>query len=1402
MDPMDIDLREIVPVSAGQPAAFEELCCQLARRSEQPQPFVRLRGDGGDGGIEGYVESTDGKRGWQAKYVFDPSRLVQQASKSFRTALENHPDLRVFVLCFPFDLTGRTGRGQGSVQKLDDWRTSERHYTEKIGRDVKIEWWSASELRTRLIEYDVSGGMRHFFFGKHNLTNQWFERHLSQAQATAGPRYTPELNVSTDMGIWFAAFGRTSAWLDALSTRLRSLQVKLSHLRLSNTDRGKRAQKAAGGSLDDAWPDGLALRVATHVTTIKEVVATLQRAEDLSSQEYSELKVSLRSAASDLRDAGKELALDINSRHGEGAADSPGFRQYMAEWMAALPAANLDSMRDVVAVLDDLVDWLDSPAFALAFETSFVLTGEAGTGKTHGVCDIAHQRHAAGHRTCLLFGHQFMDEPDPWTRIAETLDMTGLGRDQLLDAMDSAGEASGAPLFMCIDAINETKPLGYWCSHLMPMLQVVSCRRFLRICIVCRTPYARVCLPEQNKLLQVEHQGFSGQEREACRAYCKHYGLQPPTLPILQPELRNPLYLRLICETAQQLRLQRLPLDWSGSVKAIEKFLQQKGAAFAADHQVPVHANFMQSTLTALVDYLVDHAVVDVAWSTAIDAVLERITGVDREQAARYLGWLVGEGLLIDDAPRESYAGAEGMLRPAFERLGDFLVAKAVLGDSSDAPLALTRWLGTVEDIERHSGILGVLSALLAEHRGAELSDMTDDPERSGALLKLTIDCLPSRSGAAFTDRLKALVYRALSLADLSFRTMDALVSIAWRPSPLDAQWLDDLLRSQPLAERDAFWCGFLHESFSKGRSVAELIDAAREIGPEELDRSIVERWARLLLWLTAAADRRVKDGATRAAVAVLAGQPTTLPTLIATMLSIDDDAVRERLLLVAYGVLLQTRRLDTLRDVASMLHRNYTDAPSAFSNALVRDHIRAICELAAHLDVLPASIDPQFASEAVGGGWPLALPSEDTKAWSKSIRLWPGNFGSDFFNYSMSCMKQWQGGMCRENMAKWILQTVAQDFGFFGSACESYDRRMLHDHGGGRGKPVWAERIGKKYLWIAMYQLASRLHDNVVPKRDDYKPEPIRTPFILAEGRQLDPTLRNSRKDPQRHQFFATPRLGTATLKDDNAWIVHQEDVPRLSDLVKTQCVGNQDWCPLVAYLSSDRPRGQEVFPYRQIWLHLFGYLVRSSCAAPFLEKLEGRNFFGRWMPEGIQLGYDGGFLAEYPWATPFNCMPEDWYSTASDDRITEFLTPAWNNLLGEWEYDETLGRANTPIDVCVPSRVLLDGDGLWSDGQGAYTRPDGRTVFLDPSVRQEGPSILMADAQHLGAKLEELDRCLVWTLLGEKWMPGGSMSEETERTSMRTTFSQVALMDAEGTIQETSLAIFDDPNDRTGLA
>ena len=92
-----IDFRNIVPRNGSQSDAFEEFCCQIARRCpEAPEgsEYVRYRGAGGDGGVECILRLPNGEEwGWQAKYIFDLQRAKAALDESVATALSIHPKL-------------------------------------------------------------------------------------------------------------------------------------------------------------------------------------------------------------------------------------------------------------------------------------------------------------------------------------------------------------------------------------------------------------------------------------------------------------------------------------------------------------------------------------------------------------------------------------------------------------------------------------------------------------------------------------------------------------------------------------------------------------------------------------------------------------------------------------------------------------------------------------------------------------------------------------------------------------------------------------------------------------------------------------------------------------------------------------------------------------------------------------------------------------------------------------------------------------------------------------------------------------------------------------------------------------------------------------------------------------
>jgi hypothetical protein len=141
-----------------------------------------------------------------------------------------------------------------------------------------------------------------------------------------------------------------------------------------------------------------------------------------------------------------------------------------------------------------------------------------------------------------------LGEGELFDQIRAILGLSGdIGRDELLAALDAAGEASHHPLVIFIDAINERRPRRAWRGDLAGFITAISRYRWLRLCLSCRSAFLDAVMPEELELPTIEHRGFTGVEFEACFAFFAFWELEPPSIPLLQPEYANPLFLRLLC---------------------------------------------------------------------------------------------------------------------------------------------------------------------------------------------------------------------------------------------------------------------------------------------------------------------------------------------------------------------------------------------------------------------------------------------------------------------------------------------------------------------------------------------------------------------------------------------------------------------------------------------------------------------------------------------------------------------------------------------------------------------------------------------------------------------------------------------------------------------------------------
>ena len=369
-----------------------------------------------------------------------------------------------------------------------------------------------------------------------------------------------------------------------------------------------------------------------------------------------------------------------------------------------------------------------------------------------------------------------------------------------------------------------------------------------------------------------------------------------------------------------------------------------------------------------------------------------------------------------------------------------------------------------------------------------ELLDVLPPDAPRDGVLSATVAALPWRDPRHMTARTREIALEGLTTKSIGHETFDNLLAIACQETAPDALWLHDMLRRQSMRHRDAFLCGYLHDRVGQSSAVERLLRAPFEVDAAQVPEPVRIRWATILLWFCVAADRRVRDRATKGLVAITQPRPLIWANLITQFVSVNDEYVVERCLCAAYGTLLRTRDAVAVQSVAAVAYEAVFVNLLTFQSALIRDHARCIIEFAAHLGVLPAGMDLDAVRPPYRSDWPLTIPSEEeVEPYKEARRDYPKLHTSclhdDFFHYLLGRLEPYQHAVSREEMGRWVLHHVIAEMGYGGKALAGYDGYMLHKHGGLRSRPGWAERIGKKYQWIALSRLAARLADNVDPE-------------------------------------------------------------------------------------------------------------------------------------------------------------------------------------------------------------------------------------------------------------------------------------------------------------------------------
>lgn len=1335
----------------SQEKAFEELICQLARaeKDDNRKSFFRIAAP--DGGVEAYSVQKDGSEyGWQAKY-FSSLGVSQwsQIEESYITALEKHPKLVKYYICVPLDrsdprITIKKGKRAGKSNKslMDCWNEKVARWkgiTKKQGRTIDIEFWGDFEIFERLSK-EENRGRKYFWFNEESFSREWFADRLKQSIANLGKRYTPELNVELPIAKVFDGLSGGSFFYKHFYDCINQV--------LSNRDKINCRE----------YPEDIELQRKGISRKINTLFDVFEKDNRLSLD-------NVETSHQTLKDIFQQLI---------------AFYESVKDWSKSIKDRNLGYVRNSILeyqnIISEVLDYLESSSCKLFLNPNMLLVGDAGTGKSHLLADIAEKRLDKNAYTLLFLGNQFNDD-DLWVQILSKVSIK-CSQDEFLGALDSLAEYHNERILFFFDALNECDYPNFWIRNIAGLIASIKKYQNLGIAFSIRSSYRRKVLTSNLEgscdFVEVEHHGFSDVEYDAISLYFERYGIELPSVPLLNPEFSNPLFLMLFCEGLKRKGLHKIPDGYQGITNVFNEYLKNANERICNALNIDSSFFLVKKILFALArEKMENERPLDFERALEIISSCSNMLGV---KAISVYQNLVSENLL-----NQYYQENDKIIVYfGFERYYDIIVAKTLLEEELKNFSDIKQVFGRSERIKNileqgflNQGILDAWAILIPDEYDVEYIDVVSDKELN-FVKRAFLYSLKWRKKEKidFSEICDYINNEILPYDEWYTEFLKTTLLLSSEPEhPLNSDRLHRYLMNYTMAKRDAEWSIYIHhiyDDYDKSNIVRVLIEWGEKHSIKHLSDESVRLYSQTLLWFLTSSNRKLRDCASKSLIRILKDHINVLCLLIDEFNKVNDPYVVQRLYAIAFGCAVHCEKDKDLQKLCNKVYNNVFVTDEVYADILLRDYAKNVIMYGKY-----RGLKFDFDLNRIKGPFKSSLPQkqpttkfikkmeipyeecekdERKKGINRIIRSMrtnqQGGYG-DFGRYTWeSAFNFWNVDANR--LSNYAVTRIFKEYGYdfsahgsFDNSVSSFDRQQSQ-----------VERIGKKYQWIAFFNLLARVADNCEVKRNVYDDvnrdaKYIGTfePFV----RDFDPTilLKKSGKEDFAEQ------LDKSFWDEENlSWIRSESNLPDPVSFISRNDDCKKEWLSMGETLVFKQPLKLGEKPFysgQKDFYYMFkAYLVKKSEFNKIKIWAKNKNFFGRWMPENRERFevYD----REYYWSETF-------YSVYGSDLWEDLVDES--TIIGQvgitnyhyfWENEQDFSKENT-LSYLKPSKLLYDILKIHpSERDEKYSNQMGEIVCEDPSVDGKRNSSLLVRKDELLNALDENNLDIFWTILGEK--------------------------------------------------
>ncbi len=1000
------------------------------------------------------------------------------------------------------------------------------------------------------------------------------------------------------------------------------------------------------------------------------------------------------------------------------------------------------------------------------------VVADAGCGKTQLAVQFTHAKESDAPAGILLHGSRLSVNDTLDSLAANSIVIHGKpvpSFEALVAAVDAAGRRANRRLPKVIDALNESKDPRIWKQLLAPVHHLVTDYPYVLVVCTLRPQFKDEALPKSTRFFEIPD--FGQDTVDAIRRYFHLYRIDPVDAMLPLYLLRHPLTLRIFCEVTNPKRERFVGLEaMPGSLTTLfERYLSQV-AARVAELSSRDQRHYQADVLTAL------NKIGFALWESKArsieqDELRQLLRDDNRPWDKSIVYALEQEGVLIRTP---SYGQASIGYAISYDALAGHIVADALIKQLQIEGHTLTDWLADELTVKALSGEVGERFTLATDTfkalvgivpqrlHGQQLWSLVDDDMQAEALRAA------AQLDPAYLDRetVEKLAILARQLPPTHSRNRDIMHRL-WETRaashPLNAEFLDVVLRPMTMAERDLRWSEWIRlnqEGFRNEKGIiADILDWENRWQTSAAVTSENKLRARWFMWTLTSTVRDLRDHATRALYWFGNRDPKTLFDLTIDSLSINDPYVPERMLAACYGVamgLWAHPEGEALREAiipfADKLIDNILvpDAPHPTWHVLMRDYVLGVISLARRIDSswlasdYVAFLKPSFDHMPS----PFVDASQISEAHVAPAR---SAMRMDFRNYTIGRLIAGRRNYDDSHpLYKDVLKQIEHRLLLLGYSPDKFgdvDESIGHWHYRRVGEPK-TDRYGKKYSWIAFFEMYG-VHEShhLLDERRSYE----RTSDV-----DIDPSF----PEPAKMWIPHINTLFSDETKSPKQWLVNgpKPDYSHLLDELSEVDGKAGPWTLLDGYIREYSTHyDQRIFTFLR-GLFIKPVLTEQLAAKFYATQYPGNNAIPQ--PHGDYYTYGG----EISWSSHFGTL------LRNENGAQQNIQHAFSYWTGEesigilaeipvWEinWESYHSQLNQVGGITVPAPALCESLGL-SNRRGEWDLYDsgGNEATLYREARTDDISFtanfLYIRTNLLNQYLSDTEQTIAWLLWGER--------------------------------------------------